>query len=207
MGMPSFQFREQHAVEIDAMVVGSCESRTLIFSLSVSVGGYMKIMGTGSRSMITALDRQAIYDNLEARILQLAHKYPDLQLISGMAEGWDEAIAKVGMRNHIPYAVILPNKGYGRYYWEEHSLLGENRGKTFTQLCGNATRIEYVCTTLYANGLHSNFVRNQRMVDLCDMALVFNPQSSGTRDAVARLRTANKPFEVAPFTLQEELEL
>lgn len=162
----------------------------------------MKVMGTGSRSMVTDPNAKNIYNTLERYITILHEEDPDLVLITGMAEGWDEAIAKVAFRNHIPYICAIPNKGYGEYYWGKHSLLGVNRMNTFNQLVNGAAEVVYVCAGIYENGVHANFVRNQWMVDNCDSALVYNPQSSGTRDAVARLTTAGKPYEVFPFTKQ-----
>lgn len=159
----------------------------------------MKIMGTGSRSMVTHKDRVAIYNNLEAEVLKLQQKHPNLQLISGMAEGWDEAVAKVALRNNIPYSVYLPNNGYGKYYWGEHSFLGVDRMHTFNELVLGATERIVVCKSLYVDGVHANFVRNQAMVDACDGALVFDALSSGTKDAVTRLIKAGKPYKVYPF--------
>ena len=165
----------------------------------------MKVMGTGSRSMVTNPHRHNIYANLEQKVLQLREQYPDLVLISGMAEGWDEAIAKVGMRNEIPYEVALPTNTYGQYYWAQHSVLHRNRIAVFNELVEHACTVTIISKSLYLNGLHANFVRNQYMVDRCNKALVFNPTSSGTRDAVARLVSAHKPYLVSPFELQEIL--
>lgn len=163
----------------------------------------MKIMGTGSRSLVTHKDRVEIYRNLEAEVLRLAAKYSDLTLISGMAEGWDEAIAKVAMRNDIPYIVMIPNLGYGKYYWQQNSLLKRDRMATFNELITNATDIVYVCKYIYENvdgvRTHANFIRNQAMVSACDGALVYDAASSGTRDAVTRLKKAGKPYKVYPF--------
>lgn len=160
----------------------------------------MHIMGTGSRSMVTRDDRVDIYQDLEAEILRLAAKYPNLTLISGMAEGWDEAIAKVAFRNNLPYMVMIPNEGYGDYYWRRNSLLKVNRMETFDELVSNANEVIYVCRSIYVDGVHANFIRNQAMVNACDGALVFEPGSSGTRDAVTRLRAVGKPFKVYPFS-------
>jgi len=161
------------------------------------------VMGAGSRSMLTEPNVKEIYSNLEAEILRLADKY-DLHLISGMAEGWDEAIAKVALRNGIPYTVMIPNSGYGNYYWGKNSLSKLNRIKVFNELVEGANNVIYVCSSLYqeidGKRVHANFVRNQAMVDACDAALVYKPESRGTRDAVERLRKANKPFKVYPFT-------
>ena len=157
------------------------------------------VMGTGSRSMVVAADRHQIYDDLRNHVLSLRARHPDLVLISGMAEGWDEAIAKVGFRESIPYLVYVPNPGYGRYYWQEHSLTGRNRMATFNELLAAARQVIYVAQTIYVGDVHANFVRNQAMVDACNMALVYNPTSSGTRHAIELLKAAGKPFTVAPF--------
>jgi len=156
-------------------------------------------MGTGSRSMVVAANRHQIYDDLRNFVLKLRTADSDLVLISGMAEGWDEAIAKVGMREGIPYLAYVPNPGYGNYYWGQHSLTGRDRMATFNELLAAARQVIYVAQTIYVGNVHANFLRNQAMVDACDMALVYNPTSSGTRHAVGLLQAAGKPFTVAPF--------
>lgn len=163
----------------------------------------MYIMGTGSRSMVTAPNAKEIYKHLEQKVFMLRDQDPLLVLISGMAEGWDEAIAKVGMRNSIPYIVHIPNPGYGDYYWKKNSLLGYNRIAEFNELVNHASEVVIVMETLYtANGVHCNFVRNQTMVDACNGALVYKSTSPGTRDAIARLNKAKKPYQVFPFDMQ-----
>jgi hypothetical protein len=157
------------------------------------------VMGTGSRSMVVAADRLSVYDDLRNHILRLRNQHPDLVLISGMAEGWDEAIAKVGMRENIPFHAYVPNPEYGAYYWGQHSLTGRNRMSTFNELLAAAEKVVYVAQTLYVAGVHANFVRNQAMVDVCNMALVYQPSDGGTADTVRRLTTTHKPFVVYPF--------
>lgn len=157
------------------------------------------VMGTGSRSMVVAANRLHIYHHLRSHVLRLRDQHPDLVLISGMAEGWDEAIAKVGMRENIPFHAYVPNPGYGTYYWRDHSLTGCNRATQFDELLAAASKVVYVAQTLYVGNVHANFVRNQAMVDACNLALVYQASSSGTADAVRRLTAANKPFIVYPF--------
>ncbi len=184
------------------------------------------IMGTGSRSMLTEPNVREIYENLKAHILHLKELEPDhhILLISGMAEGWDEAIAKVGMREGIEYHVYLPTRDYGNYYWGQHSLLGINRMEMFNTLVDGAARVTYLediygeprfmrkgeidkhtiaGPNYFINGiwLHANMARNQVMVDNSrgGRALVYGKESSGTRDAVSRLRQAKLDYEVYPF--------
>ena len=159
----------------------------------------MQSMGTGSRSMIMHPDAREHYEYLRHIILAARDADDELVLISGMAEGFDEAIAKIGMREGIPYIACVPNPTYGNYYWRDHSVTGRNRIETFRELMSHAQDIIFVCNSIYQNGEHSNFVRNQYMVDICDMAYVYKPQSSGTRDAVRRLDRAEKPYFILPF--------
>ena len=163
----------------------------------------MFIMGTGSRGMVKRQDRREIYEALESYVLFLKQSDPDLVLISGMAEGWDEAIAKVGMRNGIPYHVYIPSPSYGHYYWRKNSITGKNRMATFNTLVEHAAEVHVVCAN-HEYG-RANFTRNQVMVDACDSALVYDANSSGTRDAVARLVAANKPYQVYPFPTEQTL--
>ncbi len=153
------------------------------------------IMGTGSRSLVTDLDRDKTIEDLNKYIGVLKEFYTDkITLISGMAEGWDEEIARAAISNDIPFIAVVPNYGYGAYYWGN-----SGRYKEFTKLLSEASDIIYVCKDIYENGVHSNFIRNQKMVDMCNVALVYKPESRGTQDAVSRLIKAKKNYRVSPF--------
>lgn len=150
------------------------------------------IAGTGSRSYAGQLDKK-----LDQYIrFQLGVHGSELRLMSGMAEGWDEAIARIAIANNIAFITVIPNKGYGQYYWGSHSTTGRNRMAEFNDYLAKAAEVVYVSTTLYVNGQHSNFVRNQYMVDHADEFVVFNPTSPGTRDCVARIQAVQKPYHI-----------
>lgn len=184
------------------------------------------IMGTGSRSMLTNPDAKGIYHILEQFLLQFHERESGgIWLVSGMAEGWDEAVAKVGLRNNIPYSVVLPTKNYGKYYWGRKSLLKVDRTASFDQLVAGASEVVYL-EDIYGEPewikygetsgpvqiipgpnyilpqgpIHANMARNQVMVDKSDRAVVYDANSAGTKDAVMRLRMARKPFDIYPFT-------
>jgi hypothetical protein len=166
----------------------------------------MYIMGTGSRTMLLEEDCREIYAILEYKIMLMQELFGPLHLISGMAEGWDEAIAKVGARNDIPYSVYLPNPSYGSYYWGQHSLLRTNRLGVFNTLVEGAAEVHTISQRVYkyvdGERIHSNMLRNQAMVNASQYALVFRPRqgfSPGTNDAIRRLRQANIPYERYPF--------
>lgn len=159
----------------------------------------MRVMGTGSCSMVVDPAAKEIYSVLEYKILLMKEENPDLILVTGMAEGWDEAIAKVGFRNDIPYEAYLPNSTYGAYYWGRKSQTGRNRTNVFQELLNAAADVHVVCNGLYVDGVHSNFIRNSAMIDVADYALVYDKGSSGTRDAVAKLAAKKVPYELYPF--------
>lgn len=176
-----------------------------------------KIMGTGSRSMRTDPNNQQVFRVLCAFLEMMVDQLSryNIVLVSGMAEGWDEAIAKAGRTLGIPYDVVIPTKDYGNYYWRRHSVMGIDRGGMYQLLVAQARNIIHlediygdpVMTNrgpLY-NGVHANFARNQVMVDMSQHALVYKPQSSGTRDCVGRLIAANVPYDTYPFDLQQTL--
>ena len=160
------------------------------------------LMGTGARALVVHPDRKEIYSDLERHVLAIREEQPDLVGIVGMAEGWDEALGKVCFRNDIPYHCYVPNFTYGHHYWRDHSKLGVNRMSTFNKLMRGAQKRVIVCgKELYVNGTHSNFIRNQAMVDVADYALVYMPNSRGTKDGVSRLVKAKVSYDVYPFGL------
>ena len=164
------------------------------------------VMGTGSRSLVVSLDRKDVYGIVETRILEIAAgEDGGIVLFSGLAEGFDEMIAKIGIRNGIDVVGFLPNLGYPDYYWRRNSLTGYNRIHHYREMFDQLTDCVVCCSSIYEDGEHSNFVRNRIMVAAADHALVYNPKSTGTAHAVSHLRANNVPFEVYPFIVQKEL--
>lgn len=152
----------------------------------------MKVMGTGSRQMVVDPNRVKMYEKLRTMVLAMRDIDPELVLISGLAEGFDEAIAKIGMREGIPYIAAIPNPTYGNYYWRDHSLTKRNRLATFRELVANSEEAVFVCDSVYQYGIHSNFIRNDWMIKECDFALCYDAGSSGTRDAIKKLHAVDK---------------
>lgn len=115
--------------------------------------------------------------------------------MSGMAEGFDELLARSALDLGIPLWAAVPNRGYGRYYWGEHSLFGRDRLAEFDAILEQAKWVTYVCQTLYEGGLHSNLVRNRWMVEHTDEFMV-GPGGKGTADCLRRIGEAGLPFVV-----------
>jgi len=152
------------------------------------------IAGTGSRSfMPTDLARAWLHRHLTTTMV--AH--PDLELMSGYAEGWDEFIAREAIASGLPLHAAIPNRGYGRYYWGQHSLTGRDRLAEFNELLSHAKTVVYVCgNDVYRGGVHANFVRNQYLVDHANEFVVFGSTSRGTADCVRRIVLANKTYRM-----------
>lgn len=132
------------------------------------------IVVSGSRSFVLHPDAKALYNVTEKFILSYREKYsnpsdPDsFWLIVGGAEGFDEACAKIAMRNDIPYLLALPNSKYGAHYWRDKPLFKHpNRYNTFLEICKGAAEVHTVVPNglIYEHGVHSNHLRNKWMIN------------------------------------------
>ena len=157
--------------------------------------GKFVIAGTGSRSLI--LDEGKM-NKVQEYLIDLltrakAKHGNNLVVISGMAEGFDEALARAAMCVGVTLIAAIPNKGYSAYYWRDNSQLKVDRMDSFQELAGYAHRsggVHYVCgKDIYVNGKHSNFVRNEWMADRADVVWVYNPTSRGTAHMYNYCRT------------------
>lgn len=188
----------------------------------------INLVFSGARSFITEPNRVEMYGQAEGHVLKMNDIDP-IHGIIGMAEGWDEVGAKICFRNNIPYTCIIPNMGYGRYYWQQHSLLKVDRIGTFNQLVAGATQVIYLeeiygpvirggdagvhgkleyapgyIITLPNGNRHwqmANFLRNEEMVVRGDRGLIYKPESSGTSHAVERFKAHHKPMSIFPDCL------
>jgi len=104
------------------------------------------VMGTGSRSLV--IEPKEIRMEMKAKLIleieKLKTRYPGLVLISGMAEGWDELIARVAVEVGVPFVAMVPNKDYGSYYWGRNSLLKKDRIASFKNLLSKAQKVIYL---------------------------------------------------------------
>ena len=134
------------------------------------LGGY----GEGVQGRLVALARTAL---LELR--------PSM-VITGMALGWDTAVAMACQRLAIPYIAAIPFNGqqtawppFSRDQWEE--------------LVEDAVTLKVVCEGGYAPWKMQ--VRNEWMVDNSDQVLaLWNGTKGGTANCVAYAEKKNKPI-------------
>lgn len=181
--------------------------------------GLFLIGGTGSRSLRTApvTEQKAVWAWLLNTLTALKAVHGDgLRVVSGLAEGFDEALAKAALELGIPVIAMLPNAGYGRYYWGRNSLLGRDRMDEFEELLSRCNQVVYSDRLFGIKGrglyydprtrqasftkgpglVHSNLVRNQLIVNWSDLLLVYRPESSGTADCVTRAKKAGLGMKV-----------
>lgn len=99
------------------------------------------------------------------------------QVISGMALGFDQALAAAAMNNHIPFVAAVPFKGQE----DRWNLQAKDY---YSRLLDAAEEVVYVSPPGYAAWkMHA---RNKWMVDRCDLVLALYDGSSrgGTYDCV-----------------------
>ena len=163
------------------------------------------IAATGSRKFVPT---PKLEDATRRTIKALKGDDLDLVLMSGMAEGYDEFVARMAVANGTFWEAVVPNGGYGSYYWGRNSLSGKNRMSEFTELMGKAENIHFVCRGIYATQtekeflglahkgqLHANFARNQYMANQADAFLVYHVAGShGTEDMLKRIIASGKPY-------------
>jgi len=185
----------------------------------------LKIMGTGPRLLEDLPDAEQIYQNLQTKVLQIradhiAKTGGDIHLITGMQTGFDEYFARVAVENNIPFTAVVPTRNFGSYYWGK-----KNRLKDFNKYLSKAENVLYAEDVFgelvflgkkFALGehstpgpnfiiktkskatkyIHANRARNQIMIEMSDQAVAFDMGTPGTRDAIHRLKTYNKPIEI-----------
>jgi len=124
-----------------------------------------------------------------------------LIVISGMAEGFDEALARAAIMANVPFIAAIPNNGYIEYYWGKKSMLGRNRMAESQEILSKASDIVYVCDGIYGpDGRHANFHRNEWMVDHANIVWAYNPTTRGTAQCYAYCKKVGKPVFIIDTT-------
>lgn len=158
----------------------------------------MIIAGTGTRQIAKNYHNLEDYTQKMAELLSLGrNKNYDLSVISGCAEGFDEALAKAANIAGIPWTAALPWAGYGQYYWQNRSVTGADRFHEFQELLDTASDV-VITPNGYGNESNSNLARNKWMVDNCDK--LWTPDwvngDSGTQHTLNYAASVERPFYV-----------
>ena len=152
------------------------------------------LAGTGSRSCPATI-HATLCDKLD----KMLKWNPQAEVLSGAATGFDHQLALAAYEVGVPYHLCIPNRGYASHYWKD-------RWDEWVFMSENAITIEYVMEEVYhlsdiylwVNGkkIHSNFVRNSRMVERANGFHVYDAGSPGTKHCVEEIRKAGKPMTV-----------
>lgn len=148
------------------------------------------IAGTGPRSVQTMglADKFTLMTSIDTVLREArAIHGPHLVVLSGMAEGFDKALARAALNLGIKLWCAIPNPTYGEYYWGKHSITGQSQIKIFNDMLDQAWRVTIVCETIKVRGVHSNFIRNTFMKKHCDLMLVLPSDTGGTADMIKKL--------------------
>jgi len=137
--------------------------------------------GSGSRSL--KLDAE-MFTRVFNRLIEMIRETKPSLIISGMAEGFDEALALAAMATQTPLKAMIPFKGYCNYYWGKNSVTGKNRLDECKQIVAYAQAtggVEYICSDWRGpDGRYAMFHRNEAMAKACDKAWIWDPSSKGT---------------------------
>lgn len=154
------------------------------------------VAGTGPRNLqlLPQDQKTELLFKIGRHLTDLLDSHDNLVVISGMAEGFDAALATSAVNLGVPWVAAIPTPSYGSYYWGQHSQTGTNRLEDFLNLLMKATETVICSQNLYVDGLHANFYRNQWMVDHADHLLAYDLNRGGTQDCIRRAEAKGIPI-------------
>lgn len=147
----------------------------------------MIVAGTGHRPNKLGGYSDSVAAGLQHCALQwLRLKEDDVTcVISGMALGWDQALASAAYSLGIPFHAYIPFEGQEKM-WPRKSQ------DYFKWLLSRASNVVYTSDPEYAPWKMQH--RNEKMVDACDRVLaLWDGSSGGTGNCVAYANKVGKP--------------
>jgi uncharacterized phage-like protein YoqJ len=147
----------------------------------------MIISGSGHRPhKLGGYDERTFSRLVELAAAALKKFQPD-QVISGMALGWDMALAQAAIQLEVPFIAAVPFKG-------QESRWPEASQAQYRSLIGLASEV----VTVSAGGFSTNKMqlRNIFMADRSDMALVLWDGSSGGTGNFVRYARSKPGFQM-----------
>lgn len=108
---------------------------------------------------------------------------PD-RVISGVALGWDQALAQAALNNNIPLTSAIPFKGQEKN-WPEESQ------KKYKEIITKSDKVHIVCSGSYENWKMQK--RNEWMADNSDLVLaMWDGSNGGTGKCIKYAEKKNK---------------
>lgn len=132
----------------------------------------MTIAGTGHRPNKLGGYSQEAFDDLKiiARMYLESEKIIS-KVISGMAIGWDQALAQAAIDANIPLVAAIPFQG-------QESVWNDSSKEYYQYLLENSSEIVYVSSGEFSN--EKMQIRNRWMVNNCDLLVaMWNGDTSG----------------------------
>ena len=118
----------------------------------------------------------SLHDRLTDFAADLLTEIEPTEVISGMARGWDLALASAAVRLDIPLTAACPFKGQERLWSGREQAL-------YRDLLTAAARVVFVCNHSLTIAFQE---RNEWMVDRCDRLLaLYNGTHGGTANCIA----------------------
>lgn len=146
----------------------------------------MRVAGTGHRP-----DKLGGYsDEAFNKLVEIAEetfkKMNPTEVISGMAMGWDMALAQAAINLEIPFIAAVPFIGQEKM-WQKKTK------DYYNELLSKAKEVVIVCEGGYS--AYKMQVRNEWMVDNCDLVLAMhNGDTSGGTYNCVKYATNKKPI-------------
>lgn len=145
----------------------------------------MIIAGTGHRP--DKLGGYSVEVNQKLLKVALDNLEGVTKVISGMALGWDTALAHAARMKGIPFIAAVPFFGQERM-WPKVSQ------DSYHDMLKAAEDVVYVCDQGYAPWKMQ--IRNEWMVDHCDMVLaLWDGSAGGTGNCMKYVQQKEKPYK------------
>lgn len=130
-----------------------------------------------------------VFRNLVGLAVSFIEHFKPSRMISGMALGWDMAVATACVQMKIPFIAALPFEGQENR-WPELSKI------KYKELLALADNIHVVSLFEFTNIAHVMHTRNRWMVDHCDklVSLWDGQESGGTFQCVKYAESVRKPI-------------
>lgn len=144
----------------------------------------MVIAGTGHRpEKLGGYTNDAFLKLVKIATEWLKENKPD-KVISGMAMGWDQALALASVRLNIPLICAIPFKGQERQW-------SSSVQKFYNKLLDKASEVVYVSPSGYSSKKMQ--IRNEWMVDNCNVILaMWDGSPGGTGNCIKYAKSKNK---------------
>lgn len=152
----------------------------------------MILAATGHRpDKLGAWDDQRVASNLLYLAQSVLEEHKPTKVISGMALGWDTAIAGATILAGIPLIAAIPFKGQESRW----TPFGRERYRLLLKM---ASKI--VCVSPGGYAPEKMQVRNEWMVDYADLvAALFNGSRGGTRNCILYAQGKSPPVPVVNY--------